>query len=144
MKNIEIVISSVINRVLRSFICPTFNGYDGALSMLHTKFTHSPNKDPEKQINKSTSRFQNYKHAHEAVNGKEWKLSWLILCLYLLSSWRAFPWTKGISIPLKRTKSPTSHNQEIWLDTLHFAADYFFGISFLNPCFTSYLEHSNK
>lgn len=79
MKNIEIVISSVINRVLRSFICPTFNGYDRALSMLHTKFTHSPNKDPEKQINKSTSRFQNYKHAHEAVNGKEWKLSWLIL-----------------------------------------------------------------
>lgn len=79
MKNIEIVISSVINRVLRSFICPTFNGYHRALSMLHTKFTHSPNKDPEKQINKSTSRFQNYKHAHEAVNGKEWKLSWLIL-----------------------------------------------------------------
>lgn len=43
MKNISI---SVVDRVLRSFICGPFDGYDRALSMLHAKFTDGADKYP--------------------------------------------------------------------------------------------------
>jgi len=50
---------------------------------------------------------------------------------------------QGLSKPLKRAKTATSNNQEIWLDSFYFMANYFLGISFLDPCFTGNLEAFN-
>lgn len=48
--------------------------------------------------------------------------------------------TNTKSIPLKRAKTPASHNQKIRLDSLNLMADYFFGITFLDPCLTRNLQ----
>ena len=40
---------SVINRVLRSFICTAFDCDDRAFSMLHTEFTYSSYKNPAEE-----------------------------------------------------------------------------------------------
>jgi hypothetical protein len=48
--------------------------------------------------------------------------------------------TSTKSIPLKRAKTPAPHNQKIRLDSLHFMAEFFFGVTSLDPCLTRNLQ----
>lgn len=43
-------------------------------------------------------------------------------------------------IPLERTKTPAAHNQKVRLHTVHLMTDYFLGIPFFYPCFTTNLQ----
>ncbi|KAK2973305.1 hypothetical protein RJ640_027948 [Escallonia rubra] len=54
---------SVINRVLRSLLCTTFDCHDGTLGVLYTKFTHSSHENPA--VPESRRSFSNWNSVKE-------------------------------------------------------------------------------